>query len=241
MVKNISKRFINTPQILPDMAKRDSTQLKWKKKKWIDISAPTMFQGASLGQALADDPQNLIGRIIQANMMNVVRNPKMQNITMSFRINDVKEKNGSTESVSYVMAPASIKRLVRSRRDRIDDSVVVGMKDKKVRVKPLIVTQFNNAASQQKAVRALARQELAHMCKDMTFEQFVDMVVRADVQKALKRTLSSIVPIRMVEIRAFSVVDGKKAKHVIEAVERPKEEVAAEETSEEKVSEEASS
>jgi small subunit ribosomal protein S3Ae len=219
------------------MAKRDASQLKWKKKKWIEISAPGIFSGASLGQALAEDPKSLIGRVIQANMMNVVRNPKMQSITMRFRITDVKDNHGVTEPISYVMSPAAVKRLVRSRRDRIDDSFVIVTKDgKKVRIKPLLVTHFNNAASKLTGIRLRAREMLSAICAEKTFEEFISNVVNFSIQKTIKKAVSTIVPIRIVEMRSFELVDGKKAKNIVEVKEKPVEE-ASEESDEESTEE----
>jgi small subunit ribosomal protein S3Ae len=189
------------------MVKRDTTQLKWKKKKWVDIEAPEIFKSVSLGHAMAEDQTKLVGRVIQANMMNVLKHPKMQSISMKFRITEVKELKGTTEPISYVMAPSAIKRLVRSRRDRIDDSFIVQTKDeRKVRVKPILITHSNNSAAQRTQMRGILREQLATETAKRTYEEFVRDVVKNDLQKSIKSALAKVAPVRTIDMRAFQLV-----------------------------------
>lgn len=198
------------------MAKRESAQLKWKKKRWIEIVAPEMFQNAVLGETFVDDSTKVVGRVVQVNMMNVVRNPKMQSITMRFKVTDVSGTQGVTEPLSYVMAPAAVKRLVRSRRDRIDDSFVVVTKDgKPVRMKPILVTQNNYTAAQRSALRKLVRENIAREAAQQTFADMISRIVKFDLQKDLKRICERIVRVRTFDIRSFEIDD--RAKAIVEA------------------------
>lgn len=196
------------------MAKRDTSQLKWKKKKWYELRAPAVFNSVSLGEALCEDTEHLVGRVIQANMMNVVRNPRMQSITMRFRVTHVADGVGHTDAYTYTMAPSSVKRLVRSRRDRLDDSFVVMTKDgKAVRIKPIVITTFNTTYGAQRAIRSMTRNEISGICEKKDFSEFIAMVVEGELQKTLKRTVGKLMPIRTVDIRAFEVVENPK--HVV--------------------------
>ncbi|MFW5746586.1 MAG: hypothetical protein ACOCWQ_03475 [Nanoarchaeota archaeon] len=218
------------------MAKRDTSQSRWKKKKWYEVVAPKTFNSVSLGEALAEEKESLVGRKVQMNMMNVVRNPKMQSITMRFRITSVNEKTATTESFSYTMAHSALKRLVRSRRDRIDDSFVVKTKDdKNLRVKPLIITLNNNSESQRRGIRQLVRREIVRFCAERSFEDFVSEVVGFRVQRDLKKKLAKVTPVRNFEIRAFELVEGKLAQEPLkidgtEVQPEPTEEEASEES-----------
>jgi len=44
---------------------------KWKMKKWYEVLAPEEFGGVSLGSIPADDPDKLIGRVIETTMYDL--------------------------------------------------------------------------------------------------------------------------------------------------------------------------
>ncbi|MFT4310466.1 MAG: hypothetical protein ACMXYC_02440 [Candidatus Woesearchaeota archaeon] len=199
------------------MARRDTSQSKWKKKKWVEVVAPQNFNAISLGHTLVEDTPHAVGRVITTNMMNVVKNPRMQSVSMKFKVIEIKEGIGHTHPVGYTMAQSAIKRLVRARRDRIDDSFVVKSKDDVlVRVKPLVITHNNYAGSQRAAVREMLRSHIATYVASHPYATFVDTVVNGTFQKETKVALQKLLPIRTVDMRAFAVVDPARAKAIVQ-------------------------
>ncbi|PIN79901.1 hypothetical protein COV16_01835 [Candidatus Woesearchaeota archaeon CG10_big_fil_rev_8_21_14_0_10_34_8] len=117
------------------------TSLTKKKKTWHSIVAPDIFGKAQIGESLIDEPSILMGKTVQLSLMTLTGDMKKQNITIKFAVDNIKENRGHTRVLSYNIVPASIKRMVRRGRSRIDASIVCKSKDNvKIRIKPFILT-----------------------------------------------------------------------------------------------------
>ncbi len=191
------------------MAKKDTTQFKWKKKKWRELLAPPTFANQPIGETFTTTTDEVIGKTASINLMHLTKNPRKQNITVTFKVTDVQENKGVTKTYSYVMLPASIKRFVRAGRDRIDESFILKTKDEQyIRVKPLIISSNCQSAAQRTKIR---RETVAFIRKygaSIEFEAFVKDVVDGKVQKELKQTLDKITRLRTVEIRAIELIEN---------------------------------
>ncbi|MEK6862554.1 MAG: 30S ribosomal protein S3ae, partial [Nanoarchaeota archaeon] len=77
------------------------TQVIKKKKKWFTILAGPEFDNAEIGETLANENANLIGRTLEVNLADITRDPKSQNIKVKFRIKEVKDTQCYTELISY--------------------------------------------------------------------------------------------------------------------------------------------
>ena len=51
--------------------RRVAVRDKWKLKKWYTIVAPPVFGNAILGTTPADDPDKLIGRVIESTLYDL--------------------------------------------------------------------------------------------------------------------------------------------------------------------------
>ena len=66
--------------------KKETGQLKWKRKKWHAILAPTPFGEQQIAETLALDPEELVGRTVEINLMHLTKNMKRQNFNMKFKV-----------------------------------------------------------------------------------------------------------------------------------------------------------
>ncbi|MFT4312118.1 MAG: hypothetical protein ACMXYF_02715 [Candidatus Woesearchaeota archaeon] len=194
------------------MAKKDSnTQLAWKKKKWYELIAPELFARQSIGFSLLADPKSLLGKSVKVNLMNLTKNIKKQHINVTFKVTDIIENKGQTTPVLYEIVPSSIKRLVRSGRDRIDDSFLVKTQDEQyVRIKPLLITRSHEPAALISEARRIAVTTLRESAKEITYEQLFKQIVEGTMQKQLKDAVQKKVFLRTAEIRVVSLVQDKK-------------------------------
>lgn len=206
--------------------RKDNKELmKWKKKKWVEIISPSLFRNNTIGETNVFEESSILGKKVSVNMMNLTGDFKKQHLTAKFVINGLKDKKANTFLYGYEMSPTSIKRMVRRRKDRIDDSFLTETSDnKKVRVKPLIITRNNVSAAMQTALRRNTRIVIMNYLKKHKYDDFVNNVVSRKLQNEMKKKLSKIAPLRAFEMRSVgltndsikSVVDynvqDKKAK-----------------------------
>jgi ribosomal protein S3AE len=189
--------------------KSSNTQLNWKKKKWREALAPATFASQPIGEIFTETADQMIEKTVPVNLMHLTKNPRKQNITVTFKITGVEENKGVSKSYSYVMLPASIKRLVRSGRDRIDESFIIKTKEcVYARIKPLMITHSRQPQAIQTKVR---RQIVSYMRKyaaETEFEALIKECVDGKLAKTLKDQLSKITRLRNLEIRALEMIEN---------------------------------
>jgi len=190
----------------------------WKKKKWHNILAPEAFKKVSLGDCPVVDPNVLMGRTVSVNLMNLTRNMKDQNTNITFEVTEVKGDTALTQIKALTMMPASVKRMVRRGRDRIDASFICETGDKKmIAVKPLFITTGTTKNSKLTAIRKLAIQNMTNWFSKMTYDAIINDIISKRMNRTLRQQLNSIYPLRSCEIREISLVHKKKMNNIIEA------------------------
>lgn len=182
------------------------------KKRWYSLQAPELFNRAQIGETLVAEPDLLIGREVRVNLMSLTRNVKQQNINVKFSITKITDKVAQTKIISYAMSPASIKRFVRRKISRIDDSFsVVTADNKTIRIKPLIITRSKVQRSVATDLRKVMREFLITEIAKKNYLDFVREVIQYKLQRSLTERLNKIYPVRIMNIRTWYVeTEGKK-------------------------------
>ncbi|MBW2991098.1 hypothetical protein KY348_05345 [Candidatus Woesearchaeota archaeon] len=206
-----------------------------KRKKWFPIIAPKLFREQVVGEIPLYESKSMMNRNLSINMMNLTNNPRNQHINVMLRINEVKDGKGLTTVLGFEMMPSSVKRIVRRGKTKVGDSVIVATSDnKKVRIKPLLITNTTANNSIVNSVRLIVRNALARLVSRLTYEQLVEEIMSFKLQKHLGSTAAKIAPIRSSEIRGFKLIEkegvrvlkpGKMEEIVKEKKEEVKEEV----------------
>lgn len=190
-----------------------SDKEKLRKKKWFPVLAPALFKEQVIGEIYLYDAKDMLNRKITANMMTLTNNPRNQHINIHFRINEVKDNKGLTEMLGWTMMPTSVKRLVRRGKTKIDDSIVVLTADKKkVRIKPLIITNSLIKKPVATLIRNMTRNELFRLVGKLTYSKLIEEITSFKLQKHLGDRAAQITPIRESEIRAFELVEREGVK-----------------------------
>src|SRR3989338_9986981 len=117
-------------------------KVKVAKKEWYQILAPKLFNGAVIGETLVYNPQDMLGKNVSENLMNLTNDIKRQNTKVNFEVVNVENNKAITEIIGYMIIPSSIKRLVRKNVEKMDMSFTCSTKDNKnLRIKPLIIAR----------------------------------------------------------------------------------------------------
>lgn len=191
------------------MAEEKATKVK--RKKWFQIVSPALFKNELVGEMPASEPKFLIGKMVSVNLMSLTRDMKKQNTSIKFIITDVKGDKVITEFYGYYINPASIKRLVRKGKERIDVSIVCKTSDnKKIRVMPLMIPPVKVKGSVAVGFRKNAANYLISYIGKTTFENVVKDLISGKMQKELKDTLKKVYPIRILEISKLHIEKEKK-------------------------------
>ncbi|MBS3136927.1 hypothetical protein J4232_00715 [Candidatus Woesearchaeota archaeon] len=191
--------------------KKDSTQT-WTKKTWYQIYSRKSFNEMLLGESLAYQPQDLFGRHIGVNLMNLTGDIKKQHITVKFKIKEFKDNKLYADPLAIIISPSAIKRHVRRGKDRLDDSFLLMSKDNvSLRIKPLMITKTNTKSSILKLVRKVCYQALAAYIKKNDIETIFKDAMMLKLQSTVRGNITKIYPLRLFEIKYLGIEESEKA------------------------------
>ena len=178
------------------------TQVIKKKKKWFTILAGPEFDNAEIGETLANENANLIGRTLEVNLADITRDPKSQNIKVKFRIKEVKDTQCYTELISYSMLSTYVKRVIKPAKEKLDYSAIYITNDNiKVVIKLIILTKAKTIHSVLTSIRHKSNEYLKEYCKKSDYKTLIMDLASHNLQKELKNTLKKVYPLSVCEIR----------------------------------------
>ncbi|MCX6708090.1 MAG: hypothetical protein NTW67_00370 [Candidatus Woesearchaeota archaeon] len=197
------------------MAIKKAVSVIVKKKRWIRILAPKLFNEQPIGESYVEEPQQLVGRNVTISLMILTNDPQKQAVNVSFKIIGSKNDTMLTELIGYKMLPAAAKKMMRRQREKIDDSFIVESSDKKIiRIKSLIITRGRTTGSVMATMRKLQRAYLAKTISQTDGENLIRDIVQKKIQYGLSQLLKRVYPVGACEIRQLEFIPPEKVKEL---------------------------
>ena len=191
---------------------------KIKKKQWYPIIAPKQFAEAVIGETLAAEPQQMLGKTLSHSLMNLTNDVKRQNVNIHFRVVGVENNTAKTSIIGYEIVPSSIKRMVRRNSMKADLSFNCETSDNVfLRVKPLVVTRADIKGSDAAKLRNNIILFLTRTIKKMTYEEVLNDLISHKLQSLMKGTFNKIYPLKGCEIRYLGIEAREKPQEIKEA------------------------
>ena len=176
-----------------------------QKKIWFNIVTPKEMGNYTVGETPALEPQQLVGRNVRVNLMNILNDPKKQNIQITFNIKSVRDKNAITEITRYEVLPSFVKRMVRKGRNKVEDSFIAETKDRiKVRIKPIMITRTKTQRSTLTGLKNKAREFITEKLKTQNFADLINDVVSTKFQREMREKLAKIYPLALCEFKMIT-------------------------------------
>jgi len=193
------------------MAVKKESASKVRKKHWFPVISPKNFGERVLGEMHLHEAGDMEGRKITTNLMNLSGNVRHQNVNVTFLINKVDDNKGFAEPFGYKLVSSTIRRLIKRRKNRIDDSFTLKTKDGvMVRIKPLLITRSRTNKSVVTRIRRETRNFLMREMSKLTFMDFFEHLVAHRLQNSLKGYIKKIHPLGICEIRLSHLEKEKK-------------------------------
>jgi len=188
------------------MAKKRTKKTAVKKKTWVSIQAPESLGKQVLGESYVEDKNNVVGKTVKANCMTLLNDPKKKRYNMSFMVDAFENDIAKTKPFQYNISPASLKIMIRKKRDRIDHRFSATTADgNTVIVKPLILTRGNTTNEVGTAIRKGAEESLKASIAKLGLSELFSQVMQLKLQRELKKELAKLYPISTSEIRVLKV------------------------------------
>jgi len=144
---------------------------------------------------------------------------KAQNSSVRFEVVNAEENKLKTKIIGYEYLPSSVRRLVRRRMSKVDDSLVVMTKDgQKVRIKPVVLTRGKVTHAVEFKIRASVKKEVIDIVNNTPYDELFTSVLKNKLQNEIKNKFSILYPIRAVVIRVLK----EEKHHAAKLSEQPK-------------------
>jgi len=175
---------------------------KWRSKAWYTVVAPPYFGNVELGSVPADEPEKLIGRVIDSTLYDVTNDFAHQYLKMYFQIVEVDGKTAKTIFKGHEYSRDYLRSLVRRRTTKVDGVFNVTTKDRyKLRVAVAAFTLSRIRTSQEKEIRAIMEKIIKGKASALTLDQFAQEMVLGKIASDIYNEAKKIAPLRHVGVR----------------------------------------
>lgn len=180
---------------------------KWRGKAWYMVVAPPFFGNIELGTVPAEEPEQLIGRVVEATLYDITSDFSHQNLKLFFQINEVEGKTAHTMFKGHEYSRDYLRSLVRRRTTKVDGLFNLTTKDGyKMRVAISALTLSRIRTSQEKIIRGMMEKTVKEKANTLTIDQFVQEMVLGKIASDVYNEAKKVAPLRHVGIRKSKLV-----------------------------------
>ncbi len=198
------------------------------------VVAPSFFGNVELGSIPAEEPQKLIGRVVEATLYDITADFSHHYLKMFFQVNEIDAKTAKTLFKGHEYSRDYLRSLVRRRTTKVDSLINLTTKDGyKLRIAVSALTLSRIKTSQEKIIRKIMDKTIHEKAAALSLDQFVQEMVLGKIASDIYNQAKEVAPLRHVGIRKSKLLAAPAN------VPLPKEEAAEPEAEAPEVEEEA--
>jgi small subunit ribosomal protein S3Ae len=192
---------------------------KWRGKAWYMVVAPPFFGNVELGALPAEEPEQLIGRVVEATLYDITSDFSHQYLKMFFQINELDGKTARTLFKGHEYSRDYLRSLVRRRTTKVDGLFNLTTKDGyKLRVAVSALTLSRVKTSQEKLIRDMMAKIIDEKAAVLTLDQFVQEMVLGKIASDVYNKAKKVAPLRHVGIRKSKLIAQPAAQAPLQEV-----------------------
>jgi small subunit ribosomal protein S3Ae len=171
------------------------------------VMAPSYFGNVELGAIPADEPEKLVGRVVDSTLYDITNDFSHQYLKMRFQITEIDGKNAKTMFKGHEYSRDYLRSLVRRRTTKVDDLSNVTTKDGyNLRVDASAFTLSRIKTSQEHVLRRIMDKIIMEKAAALTMDQFAQEIVLGKIASDIYNEAKKIAPLRHVGISGSKVV-----------------------------------
>jgi small subunit ribosomal protein S3Ae len=171
------------------------------------VLSPPYFGSVELGSVPAEEPDKLIGRVVDSTLYDITNDFAHQYLKMRFQIAEVEGKNAKTMFKGHEYSRDYLRSLVRRRTTKVDGLFGVTTKDGfTLRVAVSAFTLSRIKTSQERVVRGIMNRIVKEKASALTMDQFAQEMVLGKIASDIYNEAKKIAPLRHVGIRGSKVL-----------------------------------
>jgi small subunit ribosomal protein S3Ae len=167
-----------------------------------------MFNENFITETPVTDPKSLIGRNVEVNVSELLKQPSKYFMKLVFRIIkiDDAQKRAYTRFNGFSVSKEHVYRVVRKRIQKVETVIDIQTKDAwKLQVSALIILNRNTEVEVQRKVRKHVEDALKQQALNLGIDDFVKLVTNSVLQMKIKKSGTKIYPVRFSEITKIEV------------------------------------
>jgi small subunit ribosomal protein S3Ae len=175
---------------------------KWRGKGWYMVVAPSFFGNVELGAIPAQEPEQLIGRVIEATLYDITADFSHHFLKMFFQVNEIDGKTAKTLFKGHEYSRDYLRSLVRRRTTKVDSLINLKTKDGyKLRIAVSALTLSRIKTSQEHTIRRMMDKIVQDKANALSLDQFVQEMVLGKIASDIYNQAKEVAPLRHVGIR----------------------------------------
>lgn len=191
-------------------------------KKWFPVYATDVIPGEWIGDALASEPEALIGRQVEVTLRDITNDFDHEKYKLWFKIYRVDGDRAYAKFAKEMLNYDYVRSLVQRRSSRIDVMTQGMTKDGHfVRVFNLIITSVRVRHSQERAIRKRVYEYMQKIIGELTLEELVRSALLGDpidLNGEIKKISTKIAPIKNTDVRKIVLLKPGEAEPEMERV-----------------------
>lgn len=193
---------------------------KWRSKHWYKVHAPGLFQHLEIGETMATEPEQVVGRTLETTLQEISGGADIgkAHIKLRFQVERVTgESLAEAKFIGHELTSDYVRRLARRKRSKIDASLIVTTKDGvQIVLKPVAVGEQRLQTHLRTELRHRLDSLLLEEAQKKTAPEFVREMLQGELGKLLAHGLKDLYPLKKIEIRS-SIVLGTISDEVTPA------------------------
>jgi small subunit ribosomal protein S3Ae len=182
---------------------------KWRSKIWYMVMAPPYFGNVELGAIPADEPEKLIGRVVDSTLYDITNDFSHQYLKMKFQITEIDGKNAKTLFKGHEYSRDYLRSLVRRRTTKVDGLFKITTKDGySLRVAVSAFTLSRIRTSQEHVLRRIMDKIIREKAVALTMDQFAQEIVLGKIASDIYNEAKKVAPLRHVGIRKSKLLSS---------------------------------
>ncbi len=185
---------------------------KWRGKGWYMVVAPSFFGNVELGSIPAQEPEQLIGRVVEATLYDITADFSHHFLKMFFQVNEIDGKTAKTLFKGHEYSRDYLRSLVRRRTTKVDSLINLTTKDGfKLRIAVSALTLSRIKTSQEKIIRKMMDKTIHEKANALSLDQFVQEMVLGKIASDIYNQAKEVAPLRHVGIRKSKLLAQPQA------------------------------
>jgi small subunit ribosomal protein S3Ae len=171
------------------------------------VMAPPYFGNVELGAVPADEPEKLVGRVVDSTLYDITNDFAHQYLKMYFQIIGIDGKTAKTIFKGHEYSRDYLRSLVRRRTTKVDAMFSITTKDGyKLQVSISAFTLSRIRTSQEKLMRAMMEKIILAKGSTLALDGFAQEIVLGKIASDIYNEAKKIAPLRHVGIRKSKLV-----------------------------------